>query len=300
VLRDIGQPFELILVNDGSRDGSWGVVQQLAGEHDWIHGIDLMRNQGQHNTLLCGIRTAKYDKIVTIDDDLQNPPEEIPRLLQVLAGGVDVVYGTPQKQQHGLLRDLASEITKLVLQQAMGAKTARQVSAFRVFRTRVRDAFHDYRSPYVSIDVLLTWGTTRFSAIETRHDPRLVGKSNYTLGKLIVHALNMVTGFSIVPLQLAGLLGFALSAFGGLVLVYVLIRYLITGTHVPGFAFLACTTAIFSGAQMLALGIIGEYLARMHLRVMGRPAYTVRQATGEEMFTTEARRHGGALEVRDP
>src|SRR5205807_2034684 len=146
--------------------------------------------------------------IVTIDDDLQNPPEEIPKLLALLSEGYDVVYGTPQNQQHGLLRDLASLITKMILQGAMGAATARKVSAFRAFRTRLRQAFADYRSPYVSIDVLLTWGTTRFGAVTVRHDAREIGRSNYTVGKLIIHALNMVTGFSVLPLQLAGLLGF--------------------------------------------------------------------------------------------
>ena len=106
----------------------------------------------------------------------------------------DVVYGTPMDEQHGFLRDQSSRITKLALQSAMGAETARNVSAFRVFRTRLRDAFATYRGPYVSIDVLLTWGTTRFSHIAVRHEPRQVGESNYTFRKLVTHAFNMMTG----------------------------------------------------------------------------------------------------------
>lgn len=280
VLAATDLPYELILVNDGSRDKSWEVIGQLCARNSWVRGIDLMRNHGQHNALLCGIRAASYATAVTIDDDLQNPPEEIPKLLEVLAAGNDVVYGTPETEQHGLLRDLASQITKMVLQGAMGASTARRVSAFRAFRTEIRRAFLDYKSPYVSIDVLLTWGTTRFSALTVRHEARQIGRSNYTVRKLITHALNMMTGFSVLPLQLAGLLGFSFAAFGMAVLAYVLGRYVLSGEHVAGFAFLASIIAIFSGAQMFALGIIGEYLARMHVRSMERPAYTVRHSVG--------------------
>jgi len=235
-----------------------------------------MRNYGQHNALLAGIREAQYPVIITMDDDLQNPPEEIPLLLAKLHEGYDVVYGTPAREQHGLSRDLASRVTKLALQSAMGAETARKVSAFRVFRTRVREAFANYQGPFVSIDVLLTWGTTRFAAVSVRHDPRRIGKSNYTFRKLVTHALNMMTGFSVLPLQLASLMGFGFALFGLLMLVYVLGRYLIQGGSVPGFPFLASTIAIFSGVQLLALGIIGEYLARMHFRMMERPTYVIR------------------------
>ena len=159
----------------------------------------------------------------------------------------------------------------------MGVDTARHVSALRVFRTQVRDAFASYAGPFVSIDVLLTWGTTRFSAVTVRHDPRTIGVSNYTLRKLITHALNMMTGFSVLPLQLASLMGFGLAAFSVVVLIWVLGRYLIEGTPLPGFPFLASIIGIFSGAQLLALGIIGEYLARMHFRVMDKPSYVVRE-----------------------
>lgn len=245
-----------------------------------------MRNYGQHNALLAGIREAQYSVIVTMDDDLQNPPEEIPLLLAKLHEGYDVVYGTPAREQHGPWRDLASRVTKLVLQSAMGAETARKVSAFRVFRTQVREAFANYQGPFVSIDVLLTWGTTRFAAVSVRHDPRRIGKSNYTFRKLVTHALNMMTGFSVLPLQLASLMGFCFALFGLLVLVYVLGRYLIQGGSVPGFPFLASTIAIFSGVQLLSLGIIGEYLSRMHFRIMEKPTYVIRQ----QVYSEEGRK----------
>jgi glycosyltransferase involved in cell wall biosynthesis len=281
VLENLCQAYELILVNDGSQDRSWETISELATAHSWIRGIDLMRNYGQHNALLCGIQAARYEIIVTMDDDLQHPPEEIPKLVNKLAEGYDVVYGTPEQEQHNFLRNVASRITKLALQTAMGAETARNVSAFRAFRTILRKAFSSYRGPFVSIDVLLTWGTKRFAGIPIPLAPRSKGVSNYTFLKLVTHALNMMTGFSTLPLQLASLLGFAFTAFGVVILLFVLGRYLIEGGSVPGFAFLASTVAIFSGAQLFALGIIGEYLARMHFRMMDRPIYTIRSDSGE-------------------
>ena len=208
VLAGLGRPYEIILVNDGSRDASWNALMECAATWPHVRGINLMRNFGQHNALLCGIRTAHYATVVTIYDDLQHPPSEIPALLAKLGEWFDVVYGAPQRQQHGLWRDCASSVTKLALQGAMGAATARQVSAFRAFRTFLRSSFAAFDGPFPCIDVLLTWGTTLFAAIEVRHDPRRVGVSNYTFSKLILHTINMTTGFTTVPLQLASLVGF--------------------------------------------------------------------------------------------
>jgi undecaprenyl-phosphate 4-deoxy-4-formamido-L-arabinose transferase len=281
VLRERGTQHEIVLVNDGSPDGTWERIESLASDHPEIVAINLMRNYGQHGALLCGIRAARFDVVVTMDDDLQHPPEEVPKLLDALTDDHDVVYGRPHAEQHGLFRNLAAGLTKLALQSTMGAETARSVSAFRTFRTRLRDAFANYQSSYVSIDVLLTWGTKRFAAAKVRHEPRTIGKSHYSFYKLVTHALNMMTGFSTLPLQIATVLGFGLTVFGVLVLLYVIGRYVIQGgTTVPGFPFLASIISIFSGAQLFSLGIIGEYLARVHFRLMDRPPYVVRCQRG--------------------
>lgn len=279
VLAKIASAFEIILVNDGSRDASASVAAGLAERHDFVRALSLMRNYGQHNALLAGIRAARYALTVTMDDDLQHPPEELPRLVAALTENLDVVYAPPECEQHGLFRDFASIITKIALGSAMGAETARKVSAWRIFRTQVRDGFAAYHSPFVSIDVLLTWGTTRFGAIRLRHDPRTIGKSNYTFRQLVRHAMTMITGFSVLPLQLASIVGFAFTLFGLGVLIFVLGKYVITGSSVAGFPFLASIIAIFSGAQLFALGMMGEYLARMHFRMMNKPTYVVRSTT---------------------
>jgi glycosyltransferase involved in cell wall biosynthesis len=211
VAKSLGVPFEVVLVNDGSSDSSWSVIVRLAAKHSSIRGICMMRNYGQHNALLAGLRVARYAMAVTLDDDLQHLPEELPKLVEKLAEGFDVVYGSPTKKTHGLLRDLASVVTKVALQSAMGAESARHVSAFRIFKTDLRRAFDTYQSPFVSLDVLLTWGTTKFGTVKVRHDERLKGQSAYTVGKLISHALNMMTGFSVLPLQIASMVGFVFS-----------------------------------------------------------------------------------------
>jgi undecaprenyl-phosphate 4-deoxy-4-formamido-L-arabinose transferase len=277
VLPDLAAEYELTLVNDGSSDSSWMVIEELTRTRPWIRGINLMRNYGQHSALLCGIRAARYDVVITIDDDLQHPPQEIPKLLEVLKDGYDVVYGRPLKDHHSLWRWAASRITKIALRRAMGSEVAANISAFRAINTRLRDAFDRYYAPFPNLDVLLTWGGNRFAVVDVEHRPRLFGKSNYTVGQLMRHALNMMTGFTVIPLQLASFVGFTFTLVGFALFLYVLLAYFVRGSSVPGFPFLASVVVIFSGAQLFALGIIGEYLARIHFRVMDRPSYVIRQ-----------------------
>jgi undecaprenyl-phosphate 4-deoxy-4-formamido-L-arabinose transferase len=281
VLPTLNVRYEVILVNDGSPDSSWEVICQLAQEYPWLRGIRLMRNFGQHNALLCGIRAASNEVIVTMDDDLQHPPQEIPKLLAKLDQGYDVVYGVPRKLPHSLWRNLFSKYTKRAMSMAMGIGNVRDISAFRAFRTHLRQAFAHYQSPRLLLDVLLSWGTTRFTAVQVDHKPREVGQSNYNFFKLFNQAMLMLTGFSTEPLRLASIIGFVFTIFGFVVLIYVIGRYLVEGGSVPGFPFLASVVTIFSGAQLFALGLIGEYLARIFNRSMERPTYVVGNTTGK-------------------
>ena len=243
-----GRRFELVLVNDGSGDDSWERIEALARDRDHVRGLDLMRNYGQHNALLAGIRAARGSAVVTIDDDLQNPPEEIPKLLDRLAeDGVDVVYGSAAEQHYGFWRGLGTRLSKLALRVAIGSDVAPRVSAFRAFRTDLRQAFAGFEAPYVSIDVLLNWGASRYAFVDVEHRARDVGRSSYSFGRLATHALNVLTGFSTRPLRWASLLGLAFTLFGVAILVLVVVRSLVEES-VPGFPFLASVIAIFSGA----------------------------------------------------
>lgn len=279
VLQTASSSHEVILVDDGSQDSSWTVIERLAAENDDCRGLRLMRNYGQHNALLAGVRRCRHDVIVTMDDDLQNPPEQLPRLLDEIANGSDVVYGVPANPGHGVARRMASWVTKMVLKGVMGADVATKISAFRAFRADLRRGFADAGGPTINLDVLLTWSTSRFSAITVRFDERVEGASNYTFAQLVRHAFNMLTGFSTRPLRLASLIGFAFTLFGLAVLIDVLVSYVRNHGVVPGFAFLASIIAIFSGAQLFTIGIIGEYLARMHHRLLEKPSYVVREST---------------------
>src|SRR6266568_9207228 len=145
VLTSCARDYEIVLVEDCGGDGSWRVIEEISSTDARVRGYRFTRNFGQHNALLCGIRAAHHEIVVTLDDDLQNPPEEIGKLVKKLREGYDVVYGTPLREEHGFWRDVASRITKLALKSAMGAETARNVSAFRAFRTTLRRAFADYR-----------------------------------------------------------------------------------------------------------------------------------------------------------
>lgn len=269
---------ELILVNDASPDDSWAVIERLAAADRAARGLDLSRNYGQHNALLAGVREARCELVVTMDDDLQNPPEEIPALLRALTPDCDVVYGEPIVKRHGFGRRIATRLVVHALR-FLGGRTAPMVSAFRAFRTELRDGFADYVGPDVSIDGLLTWQTDRFRSVQVRHEAREHGVSNYSFRKLVRHALTMITAFSTRPLRLATTMGFFVILFGIAVLLYVLARLAIEGHSVPGFPFLASIISIFSGTQLFAIGVIGEYLARVHVRVMARPSYAIRART---------------------
>lgn len=281
VLPSVAAKFEVILVNDGSRDLSWDVARELTTAYSWVRAFDLTRNFGQHSALLCGIRAARNEIIVTMDDDLQHPPEEIPKLLEAMVEGVQVVYGTQQEGRHGVWRDVSSKVAKYVLRRALNVSTARNVSAFRAFRAELRDAFATYQGPHVNIDVMLTWGADRFKAVPVEHARRAVGTSNYSFRSLVRHTLNMTTGFSTTPLRLASVVGFVLTLFGIFVFVFVVGRFVLRGSAVPGFTFLASVIAIFSGAQLFALGIMGEYVGRIFQRSLRMPSYQIQAQLGK-------------------
>ncbi len=276
VLRASAAELEFILVNDGSPAAAWDRIVSIAAGSPDVRGIDLVRNFGQHNALLAGIRASRGAIVVTMDDDLQHPPAEVPRLVEAVEKGADLVYGTPTEDRHAGWRNATSVLGKTLLRTVFGASMAGRISAFRAFRGGLRRVFEDFRSPYVSMDVLLSWGAVRVESVTVRHDARRRGPSQYTFVKLVRHWLNMVFGFSTWPLRVASVTGFAFLLFGGAVLAWVLGRYLVLGGSVPGFPFLACLITIFSGVQLFSLGVIGEYMARLYVRGLDRPPYVVR------------------------
>jgi glycosyltransferase involved in cell wall biosynthesis len=268
--------YEIILVNDGSPDNSWPLIQDLTGKYKWVRGICMMRNYGQHNATLCGVRSARYEVVITMDQDLQHPPEEIPLLLAKLEEGYDVVYGSPRRLPQALWRNIMTATIKWILAKVIGLPSVHNVSAFRAFRTNLRDAFANFQSPSLILDVLLSWGTNRFTSVTV--NIAQAERTNYNFTMLVRTAMLILIGYSTLPLRFASWIGFAMTLFGLGVFIYVLVVYFTAGSP-PGFPFLASMIALVSGAQLFALGIFGEYLARMFDRSMDRPPYVIQEMT---------------------
>jgi undecaprenyl-phosphate 4-deoxy-4-formamido-L-arabinose transferase len=281
-LPKVAEVFEIILVVDGSPDDTYAVARSLELQHPGtVRALLLRRNYGQHNALLAGLARARYEFTVTMDDDLQHRPEEIGTLIAPLSDPlVDLVYGVAAEEEHGFFRSLASRMVKAALS-AADVPSARDVSAFRAFRTDLRDGFAHVADPFASVDVLLSWTTNSIRRVEIAMDHRTVGTSSYTFSSLARHAMNMVTGYGTVPLKLVTWLGFGCSLLGVVLLVFVLVRFLTGNIEVAGFTTLASMLAILSGAMMLSIGILGEYIGRLHFRSMQRPTFLVRVDGGE-------------------
>jgi len=279
VLTRLCSKYEVILVNDDSPDDSWRIINSLSKENSFVKGIRLMRNYGQHNATLCGVRAAQYPLCITLDDDLQHPPGEIYKLLGKMDEGYDVVYGTPIKQPQGFLRNLITSWTKRTLAYVMGIPNLRNISAYRCFRTDLRKASEQYQSPNVTLDVLLSWATTRFASIPVGILPPPEHRSNYNYRSLIRYTLLVLTGYSTAPLRFASIMGFMMTLVGIGVFIYVISIFMFAGS-IPGFPFLVSIIAIFGGTQLFALGIFGEYLARIFTRSMDKPTYVISDQTG--------------------
>ena len=279
VLEATAEHHEVILVVDGSPDDTWDVARSLAEKYPTLEAIWLSRNYGQHNAILAGIRAARFDLIVTMDDDLQHRPDEITTLVAALGPDLDLVYGVAAEEEHGFLRSFASRNVKAVMALGLGISNARSISAFRIFRTRLRDGFVGLDGPHASLDVALSWTTTKTDTALVQMDHRADGRSNYSFRLLLRHATNTMLGYSTLPLRFVGYLGFVFGIIGSLLLAVVLWQFFAGTTTVQGFTTLASMVAIFSGAQMVALGVVGEYIARIHSENMGRPTYVIREQT---------------------
>lgn len=279
----ITQSYEIILVDDGSRDDSWAVIQSLRIIYvDHLVAVQLMRNYGQHNTLMCGLSVARGEYVVTMDDDLQNPPEEIPKLLaHIKKYELDLVYGCPSNRNHAAWRNLGSTIVWHFYRTVF--RNPVTPTPFRIMHHQLAQSVMFYDLNFTYLDGLLAWCTSRIAGVEVEHHARAQGSSGYSLGKLLGLALNLYTNFSLIPLQIVSGLGFITAASGFLVGVYYLFQFLASNIAVPGFASTIIAILILGGAQLLALGVIGEYLGRLHLNVNRKPQYVIRHMDRSNM-----------------
>jgi len=271
-----GKSFELVLVDDGSPDRVWDELMAL--HREWperVVAIQLMRNFGQHNALMAGMRRARGAVLVTVDDDLQHPPEEIPRLVRALdEQGLDLVYGTYEERQQRGWRNLGSSIVTRIFRSLSGVSFT--FTSFRALRRELAQSVFTYSLNFTFLDGLFAWNTTRIGSIPVRHEPRQHGDSGYSVSKLLLLALNMFTNFSLLPLQLVSWLGMITAGLGLGVGTTFLILTLLGMIEVPGFASTIVAILTLGGVQLLALGIIGEYIGRVHLNINRKPQYVER------------------------
>ena len=287
VLDSTGMSYEIIFVEDGSPDNSWEVLSDLQKTYsDRIVAIQLMRNYGQHNAIMCGFRHTCGEYIITMDDDLQNPPEEIPKLLAAIKSGkLDLVYGYYRSKRHDMWRNIGSALIAFFYRRVFRSSVI--PSAFRVINRALLESIFPYDLNFTYIDGLLAWNTQRIGEVSVEHHSRTTGRSGYSIGKLLLLAFNLFTNFSLIPLQLVSICGFSASITGFLVGVYYLCQYLFSNITVPGYASTIITILVLGGTQLLALGIMGEYLGRLHLNVNRKPQYTKRCVLGPSVLSQQ-------------
>jgi glycosyltransferase involved in cell wall biosynthesis len=277
VLPELDRTWEIVFVDDGSTDESWSKLRAFQTSlPDAVVAVQLMRNFGQHNALMCGFRNSRGDLVVTLDDDLQNPPEEIPKLLEAIeARELDLVYGVPDTKNHVPWRNLGS--TLIVGFYRMVFRTSVMLTSFRVIRRPLLESIFPYALNFTFVDGLLAWNTQRIGDVTVEHRPRTHGRSGYSIRHLLRLAFDLFTNFSTLPLRLVSGMGIFVAFSGAMTGLYFLYRYFTDQIGVPGFASTIVTVLILGGAQLIALGVIGEYLGRLHMNVNRKPQYVERR-----------------------
>ncbi len=278
---------EVVLVNDGSGDRTADVCRELVrAARVPITYIEHARNYGEHNAVLTGWRHARGAHIVNLDDDGQNPPAEAARLWhEAVRTGHDVIYGHYREKQHSFFRNLGSRFTNRMTDWALDKPAGFYLSSFRCVTRFVAEKVGSYAGPYPYIDGLLLQITQRIGSMEVRHDPRRAGESTYTLRRLIRLWLSAWINFSVLPLRVATVLGLFLAAAGILALAIVFWLWLNDRGPAYGFGWVMAALLVFSGTQLVLLGLIGEYIGRMFLAVNQRPQSIVREVLTSERGT---------------
>lgn len=263
---------EIVLVNDGSRDNSLAVCRDLLRNcRVPLTVVDLARNFGEHNAVMAGLRAARGAWVVTMDDDLQNPPGEVVRLLEYAQStGKEAVYTWYGTKEHAAWRNLGSRFTNQVADLLLDKPKGLYLSSFRCLSAFVVEHVTRYAGPFPYIDGLVLQVTQNIDRIEVKHLPRAEGRSNYTLRRLVRLWLSMFVNFSVMPLRLSTLTGIAISLFGAVATVLVFIEAMFYSTP-PGWGSIMAAVLLLSGVQLLILGIVGEYLGRLYLTVNGKP-----------------------------
>lgn len=278
-LEETGLSFEIVLVDDASSDNSWSVMQQLRSADSRVKIIQHMRNFGQHHALLCGMAHSRGELIVTMDDDLQHPPEELPKLIEALQSDddIDVVLGDYEVKQHNVFRNLATRLLTAITSWVFQCDRSLPMTSFRAMRRVIVEQLLADQSTFPRINIMILGITGRIKGARVRHDPRKHGRSTYTFRRLASDALANILSNSSLPLQLISYIGFASATLSFLLAFYYLGRYLAGGIGVAGWTTVVLLILFTSGLLLFSFGVVGEYLIRILKEVRKPPRYIVRR-----------------------
>jgi glycosyltransferase involved in cell wall biosynthesis len=289
--------LEVVLVNDASPDDSEEICRSLALSNDWVRFVNLARNFGEHNAVMAGLSYCTGDCAVIVDDDFQNPPSEVAKLVTKLREGHDIVFSRYEVKHHHPLRNLGSRFNNTVASVLLSKDRSLYLSSFKAINRFLIDEILKYSGPYPYIDGLVLRTTNRYATQLVEHRPRRDGESNYTIPKLVHLWLNMFTNFSILPLRLASLLGLAVAVLGGVAAVTFVIEYLQNPNLPVGWSSLAVLLMVLAGVQLFALGMIGEYLGRLFLKDNETPMYVARETINCEKSASAVEEPGARPSV---
>ncbi|MDP3947258.1 MAG: glycosyltransferase family 2 protein [bacterium] len=281
VFNSLGGAWELILVNDCSKDKSWAVMRELASKDSRITAINLANNFGQHSAVICGLSYVSGEYVITLDDDLQHPPEEIPKLIKTIKdGGYSVVYGQYQSRRYKWFKNACSIALNKLISKITGSGYI--ATTFRILTKSVAEKLTGFKQHNVIVDVLIKDIVSKRDVghVAVEHHERGIGSSSYSYGKLFAHALNMIFNYTVWPLRLATILGLVLSLLSISLGMYFFVDYFINRVPVAGFTTIMVVMAFLFGMILFVLGIIGEYIGRIFLNINQKPQFCVKEVYG--------------------
>jgi undecaprenyl-phosphate 4-deoxy-4-formamido-L-arabinose transferase len=280
VMQNLGKPFEIIFTDDGSRDQSLNILKGFAKEFPEVKVVEFNGNFGQHMAILAAFEKSAGDIVVTLDADLQNPPEEIPKLVAEMEKGHDVVGSIRRKRQDTLFRRIASRLVNVVTRKMTGMRMSDYGCMLRAYHRGIIDNINRCQETTTFIPALAQTFATNPGEVEVAHAERTEGESKYSLYKLIRLNFDLMTGFSVVPLQLFAFFGIITALFSLGFAVFLLIRRFIVGAEVEGVFTLFAILFFFIGITIFGIGIVGEYVGRVYQEVRKRPRYVIRRTHG--------------------
>ena len=279
-MEPLGRAYEVILVNDASPDDvTWPTIRKLAATHSHVVGVDLMGNVGQFRALLCGMDSAAGQLVVTMDDDLQNPPEEIPTLIAAIDADAELqaVIGSYRQKRHSWFRNLGTRLVARIYRNAYGKPEGLQTTSFRILRRPLVDAVLAHQTVRPVIGALILQSTSRIANVEVEHHPRAEGGSGWRMGRLVGAAIDNTVNASTAPLRFVSLAGIVIAVISFVLAAWYFVRGLLGDISVAGFPTTVVLIVFFGGSILAAIGLLGEYVIRIVSEVTGQPRYVVRE-----------------------